>query len=237
MSSASSRAAGTRRRLLEAAGEVFAEHGFRAATVQQICRRADANIAAVNYHFSDKEQLYRAVIRYAEQENGGTPPHEPPPGAPAEERLRTHVEWFLMHLLDEGRPAWHGRLMAREMIEPTAALDELVSGHIRQSSERLLGIVRELMGAGVSDDAVRTGAFSITGQCLFYRHCEPVITRLHPDVRIGRAQVPALAEHVTRFSLAGLRASAAVPDRRTETPARRKAGRTRRVAGRKAPRS
>ncbi|MBM4245719.1 MAG: DUF1956 domain-containing protein [Deltaproteobacteria bacterium] len=237
MSSASSRAAGTRRRLLEAAGEVFAEHGFRAATVQQICRRADANIAAVNYHFSDKEQLYRAVIRYAEQENRGTPPHEPPPGAPAEERLRAHVEWFLMHLLDEGRPAWHGRIMAREMIEPTAALDELVSGHIRQSSERLLGIVRELMGAGVSDDAVRTGAFSITGQCLFYRHCEPVITRLHPDVRIGRAQVPALAEYVTRFSLAGLRASAAVRDRRTETPARRKAGRARRVAGRKAPRS
>ena len=48
MSSASPRAAGTRRRLLEAAGEVFAEHGFRAATVQEICRRADANIAAVN---------------------------------------------------------------------------------------------------------------------------------------------------------------------------------------------
>lgn len=237
MSSASPRAAGTRRRLLEAAGEVFAEHGFRAATVQEICRRADANIAAVNYHFSDKEQLYRAVIRYAEEEHGDTNPHEPPPGASAEERLQAHVEWFLMHLLDEGRPAWHGRLMAREMIEPTAALDELVSGHIRESNDRLLGIVRELMGAGASDEEVRTTAFSITGQCLFYRHCEPVITRLHPDVRIGRAQVPALAEHVTRFSLAGLRAIAAVPDRRRTTPARRKAGPARRAAGRKAPRS
>lgn len=237
MSSASPRAAGTRRRLLEAAGEVFAEHGFRAATVQEICRRADANIAAVNYHFSDKEQLYRAVIRYAEEEHGDTNPHEPPPGASAEERLQAHVEWFLMHLLDEGRPAWHGRLMAREMIEPTAALDELVSGHIRESNDRLLGIVRELMGAGASDEQVRTSAFSITGQCLFYRHCEPVITRLHPDVRIGRAQVPALAAHVTRFSLAGLRAIAAVPDRRRTTPARRKAGPARRAAGRKAPRS
>ena len=218
MSSASPRAAGTRRRLLEAAGEVFAEHGFRAATVQEICRRADANIAAVNYHFSDKEQLYRAVIRYAEEEHGDTNPHEPPPGASAEERLQAHVEWFLMHLLDEGRPAWHGRLMAREMIEPTAALDELVSGHIRESNDRLLGIVRELMGAGASDEQVRTSAFSITGQCLFYRHCEPVITRLHPDVRIGRAQVPALAAHVTRFSLAGLHAIAS-----SGTPARRAA--------------
>ena len=237
MSSASPRAAGTRRRLLEAAGEVFAEHGFRAATIQEICRRADANIAAVNYHFSDKEQLYRAVIRHAEEENGAARPRELPPGAPAAERLHAHVEWFLLHLLDEGRPAWHGRLMAREMIEPTAALDELVSGHIRESNERLLGIVRELMGPGASDEDVRTSAFSITGQCLFYRHCEPVICRLHPDVRIGRAQVPALADHVTRFSLAGVRAIAAVPDRSTTTPARHTVGSARRAARRKALRS
>jgi AcrR family transcriptional regulator len=40
--------AATRRHLLEAAAEVFAEIGFRAATVRQICERAGANIAAVN---------------------------------------------------------------------------------------------------------------------------------------------------------------------------------------------
>ena len=52
----------TRQRLLEAAGQVFAEQGFRAATVRDICQRAGANIAAVNYHFGDKEALYREVI-------------------------------------------------------------------------------------------------------------------------------------------------------------------------------
>lgn len=234
MSSATPRAAGTRRRLLEAAGEVFAEHGFRAATVQEICRRADANIAAVNYHFSDKEQLYREVIRYAEEQHGAAHPRALPHGAPAAERLHAHVEWFLMHLLDEGRPAWHGRLMAREMIEPTAALDELVEGHIRESNDRLLGIVRELMGPDASDEQVRTSAFSVTGQCLFYRHCEPVILRLHPDVRIGRAQVPALAEHVTRFSIAGMDAivSSGTPARRAASARRGNSG-ARRTPARK----
>src|SRR6202035_5744794 len=55
----------TRARLIEAAGEVFADHGYQSATVRDICARAGANIAAVNYHFGDKLALYEAVLRHA----------------------------------------------------------------------------------------------------------------------------------------------------------------------------
>ena len=44
-------------RLLEAAGEVFAEQGFHRATVRQITERARVNVAAINYHYRDKAEL------------------------------------------------------------------------------------------------------------------------------------------------------------------------------------
>ncbi|MGC9194135.1 MAG: TetR/AcrR family transcriptional regulator [Syntrophobacteraceae bacterium] len=52
----------TKARLIKAAGEVFAQHGYRASTVRQICQRARTNVGSVNYHFRDKKGLYKAIF-------------------------------------------------------------------------------------------------------------------------------------------------------------------------------
>ncbi len=56
---------GTRERLVAAAAELFAEHGYRGASVRDICNRARANPGAVSYHFGGKRQLYRTALRRA----------------------------------------------------------------------------------------------------------------------------------------------------------------------------
>lgn len=196
----------TRQRLLEAAGEVFAEKGFRDATIREICKQAGANIAAVNYHFGGKERLYSDVLRFVDDAV-----HDRHPATelsavnlPPERRLELFVRHFMNKVFDSDRPAWHQRLMTREMVEPTFALDELIDRNIKPRSQILQGIIRELLGPGASDTLVQRCAASVVGQCLFYWHCRPMIARLMPSLGYSPENVESIAAHITKFALAGV---------------------------------
>ena len=200
----------TRQGLLEAAGEVFAAKGFDKATVRDICERAGANVAAVSYYFRDKEGLYREAIKHWSEISRQKYPPDFGLGAgvTAEARLGAFIRSFLFRILDKSRPGWHGKLLTREMVEPTGALDELVESAYRPMNERLRQIVQELGGGRFTKTEVRLCARSIMGQCLYYRHARPVIDRLDPDETFEPADVERLATHVTRFSLEAIKALA-----------------------------
>jgi TetR/AcrR family transcriptional regulator, regulator of cefoperazone and chloramphenicol sensitivity len=194
----------TQERLLEAAGMIFAEHGFQNATVRDICQRAGANIAAINYHFGDKLGLYSAVLRYAHTCSGG--PRTQADAESPEASLRAYVHSFVARLLDEGRPAWHAKLIAREMVEPTEVLDELVEASIRPNHDALMAIMSRLLGPAASPDIARRCVASVVGQCVFYHHCRPILVRLDPTRRFDAAEIERIAEHVVSFTLMGLKA-------------------------------
>jgi TolC family type I secretion outer membrane protein len=198
----------TRRQLLEAAAEVFAEAGFQNATVREICRRAGANIAAINYHFGDKEALYTEVIR---DSHAKTLEKYPPmmglaADAPPEKRLRAFVHSLLLRIFDHGPTSCHGKLMLREMIEPTGAMEMLIEERIRPMSEQLWKIVGEILNRPAEDAVVRQCAMSVVSQCVFYKHCAAFVSRLAPDqMPQDEAGVERLADHITEFSLAALK--------------------------------
>jgi TetR/AcrR family transcriptional regulator, regulator of cefoperazone and chloramphenicol sensitivity len=202
----------TRRQLLQAAGEVFAEAGFREATVREICRRAGANVAAVNYHFGDKETLYLEVLRYA---HGKAIEKYPPlmglPGdAPPERKLAAFIHSFLLRIFDKGPTSWHGKLISREMIEPTGALDSLVEERIRPMSRLLGSIVAEILDCPMNDERVWLHGFSVVSQCVFFHHCRPVVSRLFPgQVPRDSANIERLAKHITASSLAAMKSQRA----------------------------
>lgn len=53
----------TRERILHAAEELFADHGFSGTSLRQLTRLADVNLAAVNYHFGSKEKLIADIFK------------------------------------------------------------------------------------------------------------------------------------------------------------------------------
>jgi AcrR family transcriptional regulator len=61
----------TKERILGAAEELFAQHGFAGTSLRQVTSRADVNIAAVNYHFGSKENLVNEVFRRRMDEMSG----------------------------------------------------------------------------------------------------------------------------------------------------------------------
>jgi AcrR family transcriptional regulator len=114
----------TRQRLLDAAREVFSQHSFQGATVREICRLADANVAAVNYHFGSKDGLLAEALNFtqlATLQKANVKLAECP-----EIRLRLFLRDFMLMLLDEKNPSSQCRIMARELADPTPALDKIV---------------------------------------------------------------------------------------------------------------
>ena len=53
--------ADTKTRILDAAEGLFMEHGFEATSLRSLTSSAGVNLAAVNYHFGSKEELFQAV--------------------------------------------------------------------------------------------------------------------------------------------------------------------------------
>lgn len=194
----------TRARLVEAAREVFSECGFQGATVREICRRADANVAAVNYHFGSKDGLLAEALNFnklkaLQQTNVSADPCP-------EIRLRLFIRDFMSMLLDEMHGSRQCRMLAREMADPTPALDKIICEAIAPLHEFLGKLVYEIVGDVVDETQRRRYVFSLLGQCVFYRNSHPVLQRLHPELRYDAAEIEAISTHIADFSMAALRA-------------------------------
>lgn len=198
----------TRQNLLTAAGEIFVEKGYREATIAEISTRAGANIAAVNYHFGNKQTLYIEAWRYAFSESikAYPPSGGVSDGAPPEERLRGQITALLRRIADKNYREF--RFTQREMANPTGLLEEVLREEIRPLQRRTAELVRELLGPLVPEKDAKFCELSIISQCM-----NPLVAAGEQKGRNAGQDGPptindieAYADHVVLFSLAGIRA-------------------------------
>ncbi len=203
---------GTKDQLLRAAIRVFGQKGYQTATVREICQKAGANVAAVNYHFGGKEALYAAVLEamFADSKRHSRGLTPPPATAPAEERLAHLIERSVREVYGdmETETEEHCQALSSifllEMGHPSPGLTDVVQRYVRADVQELHSLLGEMLERESGDDLVKDAATCIMGQVLFYSLAWPIIERLEPE---NPAQMPALdrlIQSVVRFSLAGL---------------------------------
>lgn len=206
----------TVRRILDAAADEFARHGFIAARIRDIVDAAGVNLAAVNYHFGGKEGLYRETLAMLAKRTQADVPRESAEvrALPAEEQLRIFSRIIIGRFLGGERAAPMSRILAHELLDPTPEFDRLLAEVAGPQFERLTVLVAKLLGPQASAEEISLASFSVAGQWAFYLFGRGAIERLYPDLVRDPALVDRLAARIGDFSIAALR------DRRSRIEAR-----------------
>ncbi|MBU1168015.1 MAG: CerR family C-terminal domain-containing protein [Proteobacteria bacterium] len=200
----------TRERILEYAGDMFGKKGFKSTTIRMIAQEAGVNVAAVNYHFRDKEGLYAEVIEDIFSKGFARFPSLDPksdPAMSAEDRLKLFIRGTIYRILSPegwGGLNGKGRLIAREMMEPTSAFTQVIETYIRPHKDRLVAILWEIVGKGARQEDILLSVVSILGQCIYYVYATSIIERVAPEYTPVENNIDKIIDHVFRFSLGGL---------------------------------
>jgi TetR/AcrR family transcriptional regulator, regulator of cefoperazone and chloramphenicol sensitivity len=192
----------TRNRLLNAACEVFAEKGYRNAKVAEICRRAGANVAAVNYYFGDKATLYAKAWQYAFNEypmpESSVPVHTSPG-----DQLRNYIHTLIQNFMEKGLQGYFTRLYLMELANPTGLIQDAWHDMIEPRRQKLIAIIRKILDVETTNETVLFCELSIISQC----RALLTINRNDLEYLLGQPLSPNLikrfADHIVNFSLAG----------------------------------
>jgi AcrR family transcriptional regulator len=196
----------TRQQLLQAAGEVFARHGYAKATSKEICKRAKANIAAVNYHFGGKDALYAAVLVEAHGRlvslqsltASGVEASTP------EARLRLLLTQLVHHIAGH-EDAWELKVLGREIMSPSPLVTQMVNDQVLPKVRFATATVAELMELPPDHPAVSRSLVNLAGPCFFLLiGNQGIRQKILPSLDLDPDP---LVEHMLVYALAGMKAA------------------------------
>ena len=195
----------TRSRILDSACEVFAEKGYQAAKVADICRQAGANVAAVNYYFGDKAALYAEAWQHAFKKYPKLKLPDSTTNSP-EDQLQQSVYTLIQNFTDQGVQGQFTRLYLMELANPTGLIHNIWHDLIEPRRQILLGIIRKIMGTEATHETVLFCEMSIINQCRVLLTIRRNDLEYLLDQSLSQDLIKRLADHITRFSLAGIKA-------------------------------
>lgn len=204
--------ANTKEMLLRGAVSVFAEKGYREATCSDISQHAKANIAAINYHFGSKENLFRLSLRKAFEVANEKYPYNANVNdtSPPQKQLLAFITAVIRRNFDDGPAGDLNRIMAHQVSrassQHTIAFEEISN----LQGKHLIRIIRELTG-DLSDHEVHQIKTNIIALCIFPRIAPGMRMILFPAPPT-ESELDVFIQRQYRFALAGLEALKLSPD-------------------------
>ena len=199
----------TKERILDNAEVLFAQKGYQAVSVREITSAAHCNVAAVNYHFGNKENLYLEVFRsrwvprarrVMASFRKSVRAHE---SLSAQAVVRGLAQAFLEGPLSDEERLRHSQLMTREMTQPTKAFDHLVEQVLQPFFHELADKLHSALPEEMSGDRMLLNIFSIFGMVLYFNFARVAVSRITGH-QYDAAFKARLVEQITEFSLVGL---------------------------------
>jgi AcrR family transcriptional regulator len=194
------RGAETRARLIAAALDVFGREGFEGATTRQIAREADANLAAIVYHFGSKEELYRAVAEYIVERTSGlvgqamAAANAPEASATIEAARATLLRMMATYvdvILGTDEAERWARFIIREQLQPTSAFD-VIYGFMGGAHALGARLVARILGRSEDDEEVKIRVFAMMGQIMVFRVAHALVLRRMDWSSIGEGERAAI---------------------------------------------
>lgn len=194
----------TRTRILVTARRMFAEKGYAAATVRAITEEADVNVAAVNYHFGGKLQLYHAVLEEVIRPLQAEVLEVSGSARPTRERLESLIRSVFEHL-------WDNPDQAHFMVEMRLRMEEWpseVMETLAPITGAFIGVVEDGQAEGLVDEGdPLLYVISLLSQPVYFmitmRRAPAGSFAVDPQSPSGRE---AFVDHMVRFALKGLAA-------------------------------
>jgi AcrR family transcriptional regulator len=197
----------TQERLLIAASHIFADKGYQETTIADICEQAQTNIASVNYHFKDKENLYLQAWRYAFQQDLKNHPSDGgvAEDTTAEQRLAGRIRSLIARIADPDSHFF--AIVYKEMALQTNLLEKIMEQEINPERLAMITLISELLGENATQKQIQFCHASIMGQCfhlLKVKHLK--VSDATRSYMMDLNDAALYAEHVVAFSLAGMKA-------------------------------
>lgn len=199
----------TKNRILDEAEALFALRGYDAVSVREITSAANCNLAAVNYHFGNKQNLYLEVFRarwlpravriqksFRESlaANGVLTP------AAIVESL---AQAFTAGPLSEDERRRHHQLISGEMAKPTEAFKMIADQALRPLFDSLFEDLRSVLPDDMEEERLSLNIFSVFAMVLYFNFAQPVISSF-TGCDYDAAFKERLVDHIVEFSLNGL---------------------------------